>query len=108
MAKQNDGDETVTRKELAEAVYAAATIQRKDAADFVDQVIDEISDALARDGVVSINNFGVFTVRSKPERTGRNPKSGEAAVISPRKAVSFKPAAGLKRKVNGGNEEAAD
>ena len=106
MAKQNADNETITRRELADAVYAAASIQRKDAAGFVDQVIDEISEALARDGVVKITNFGVFLVRSKSERTGRNPKSGGKAIISPRRVVVFKPAAGLKENINSKNQDA--
>jgi integration host factor subunit alpha len=108
LAEQNDGAETITRKELAEAVYAAASLPRKEAAEFVEQVIDEICDAIIRDGTLKISAFGTFTVISKPERMGRNPKTHTEHVIAARKAISFKPAAGLKRKINGGNEEAAD
>ena len=69
---------TTTRVELAEAVYAAAALPRKEAAAFVDQVLEEIIAALVREGEVKISNFGSFTVRSKSERIGRNPKSAEA------------------------------
>ena len=108
MAEQNDGAETITRKELAEAVYAAASLPRKEAAEFVEQVIDEICDAIIRDGEVKLSNFGTFKVLSKNERMGRNPKTHMEHVIAARKAVSFKPAAGLKKKINGGNEDTAD
>ena len=108
MAEQNDGAETITRKELAEAVYAAASLPRKEAAEFVEQVIDEICDAIIRDGEVKLTNFGTFKILSKTERMGRNPKTHTEHVIAARKAISFKPAAGLKRKINGRNEEAAD
>ena len=101
-------EKTITRQELAAAVYDAVSLPRKDAAAFVDEVIDEICDAIIRDGEVKLSNFGTFKVLSKNERMGRNPKTHMEHVIAARKAVSFKPAAGLKRKINGGNEEAAD
>ena len=99
---------TLTRKELAEAVYAAVSLPRSEAAAFVEEVIGEISDALVRDGEVKFTNFGTFKVSSKPERVGRNPKSGDAAIITSRRVLTFKAAAGLKRKINGGGDEAAD
>ena len=108
LAEQNDGAETITRKELAAAVYDAVSLPRKDAAAFVDEVIDEICDAIIRDGEVKLSNFGTFKVLSKNERMGRNPKTHMEHVIAARKAVSFKPAAGLKKKINGGNEDTAD
>ena len=108
MATGLSSENTLTRKELAAAVYAAATLPRKEAADVVDQVIDEICDGIIRDGLVKLSAFGTFTVISKPERMGRNPKTLTEHVIAARKAVSFKPAAGLKKKINGGNEDAAD
>ena len=104
MAEQNDGAETITRKELAEAVYAAVSLPRKEASEFVEQVIDEICDAIIRDGEVKLTNFGTFSVLYKNERMGRNPKTHTEHVITARKAISFKPAAGLKRKINGANE----
>jgi integration host factor subunit alpha len=101
-------EKTITRQELAAAVYAAVSLPRKDAAAFVDEVIEEICDAIIRDGEVKLSNFGTFKVLSKNERMGRNPKTHLEHVISARKAVSFKPAAGLKRKINAGNEDPAE
>ena len=95
-------EKTITRQELAAAVYAAVSLPRKDAAAFVDEVIDEICDAIIRDGEVKLSNFGTFKVLSKNERMGRNPNTHTEHVIAARKAVSFKAAAGLKRKINGG------
>ena len=102
MTKSDWSEKTITRQELAEAVYAAVSLPRKDAAAFVDRVIDEICDALVRDGEVKLTNFGTFKILSKAERMGRNPKTHTEHVIAARKAISFKPAAGLKRKINGG------
>ena len=87
---------------MAAAVYDAVSLPRKSAAAFVDEVIDEICDAIIRDGEVKLSNFGTFKVLSKNERMGRNPKTHTEHVIAARKADSFKAAAGLKRKINGG------
>ena len=98
---------TTTRVDLAEAVYAVGALPRKQAAAMVDQVLDEISAAIVRDGVVSIANFGKFTVLSKSPRIGRNPKSAKAVIISARRVVTFKPAVHMKKVVNGWNDETA-
>ena len=108
MTKSDWSEKTITRQELAEAVYAAVSLPRKDAAAFVDRVIDEICDALVRDGEVKITNFGTFRVIAKAERIGRNPITHKAHVITPRRVITFKAATGLKRKINGGNENTAD
>ena len=100
--------QTVTRSELAEAVTEASTLSRVEAKLIVDEVIDEISNALLNDGVVKLTKFGVFSVRLKPERMGRNPKTGEEVPITPRRIIAFKPAAGLKKKINSRTEDAAD
>ena len=100
--------QTVTRSELAEAVNEATTLSRAEAKQLVDEVIDEISNALLNDGLVKLTKFGVFSVRLKPERTGRNPKTGEEALITARRIIAFKPAVGLRRKINGKTDEVAD
>lgn len=100
--------QTVTRSELAEAVNEATPLSRVEAKQIVDEVIDEISNALLNDGFVKLNRFGVFSVRLKSERMGRNPKTGEEVLITPRRIIAFKPAANLKRTINGRTEDAAD
>jgi len=99
---------TVTRRELAEVVYAAVSLPRKETAQLVDEVIGEICDALVRDGVLKLTNFGTFTVVSKAERMGRNPKTNTEHLIAARKVIKFKPAAGLKRKINGVDDKTLD
>ncbi|HOV04989.1 MAG TPA: HU family DNA-binding protein, partial [Kaistiaceae bacterium] len=49
--------------------------------------------------------FGSFVVRSKGERIGRNPKTGEEVPISPRRVMVFKPSNVLKQKINEGLAE---
>lgn len=91
---------TVTRADLAEAVYQAVGLSRTDSADLVERVLDMISDALVAGENVKLSSFGSFQVRSKNERIGRNPKTGEEVPILPRKVLVFKPSNVLKSKIN--------
>ena len=91
---------TVTRAQLAEAVYQEVGLSRSESADLVDAILDEISHSLLRDGSVKISSFGTFSVRQKGHRVGRNPKTGEEVPISPRRVMVFKPSNVLKQKIN--------
>jgi integration host factor subunit alpha len=92
---------SVTRADLADAVYRAMGQSRREAADMVETVLGEIADTLVAGETVKLSSFGVFLVRSKVERRGRNPKTGVEARISPRRVVLFKPSQSLKAKVDG-------
>jgi integration host factor subunit alpha len=92
----------LTRRELAQAVYSVCPgLSRSQAKGFVDAVIEEIVSALAVGEDVSFRGFGKFAVREKPERPGRNPKTGISAPISARKVVTFKASEHLKAEVGG-------
>ena len=75
---------TVTRADLAEAVYEAVGLSRTESAELVERVLDLIGDALVAGQNVKLSSFGSFQVRSKNERIGRNPKTGEEVPILPR------------------------
>jgi integration host factor subunit alpha len=67
----------------------------------VDEVFEEILAALACGESVKLSAFGAFTPRAKRERIGRNPKTGESAMISARKVVTFRASPHLVARVNG-------
>lgn len=92
---------TLTRMDLAEAVYHEVGLSRKAAADLVDATLEEISKVLGRGETVKLSTFGNFSVRSKRARMGRNPKTGEEVPITPRKVLVFKASHILKDKMNG-------
>src|ERR1700761_5692919 len=93
-------DNTVTRAQLAEAVYQEVGLSRNDSAQLVDVILEEISQALLRDEMVKLSSFGSFQVRSKGERVGRNPKTGEEVPILPRRVLVFRASHVLKDKIN--------
>jgi integration host factor subunit alpha len=90
----------VTRSDLAKAVAQTVGLSKNDAVALAEQVLAEISDTLARGENVKLSGFGVFTVRNKAERVGRNPKTGVEVPIEPRRVISFNPSATLKEHVN--------
>ena len=95
---------TVTRAQLSEAVYQEVGLSRNESADLVETVLKEIADALARGENVKISSFGSFFVRSKGQRIGRNPKTGEEVPINPRRVLVFRASHVLKDRVNGSGE----
>ena len=92
--------QTITRSQLSEAVYQELGLSRKEAAELFESVLDKISDTLASGGPVKLSSFGSFTVRSKSERIGRNPKTGEEVPILPRKVIVFRPSQVLKDRIS--------
>ena len=91
---------TVTRAHLYEAVYQKTGLSRAECVAQVELVLKEITGCLERGEAVKLSGFGVFVVRSKGQRIGRNPKTGKAAVISPRRVMAFKPSDILKQRIN--------
>ena len=91
---------TVTRADLAEAVYEAVGLSRTESAHLVERVLALISDSLVTGQNVKLSSFGSFQVRSKNQRIGRNPKTGEEVPILPRQVLVFKPSNVLKNKIN--------
>jgi integration host factor subunit alpha len=63
--------------------------------------LEEISDALVRGESVKLRSFGLFSVRAKRERIGRNPRTGVEAPIKPRRVLTFKPSPVLCASING-------
>ncbi len=90
---------TVTRADLAEAVHREIGLPRREAAELVETVIEAISERLAAGKAVKISSFGSFSLRDKGPRMGRNPRTGEAATISARRVVVFRPSTILKRRI---------
>ncbi len=100
-ASQRTVQRTVTRVDLAEAVYRCVGLSRKELAILVQSVLDELADALLGGESVKLSSFGRFLVRAKSERIGRNPKTGIEVPITQRRVMVFKPSNVLKARING-------
>lgn len=91
---------TLTRADLAEAVYREVGLSRQDSAQLVESVLDMVSDTLASGETVKLSSFGSFVLRDKNGRMGRNPKTGEEVPIEPRRVLVFKPSQVLKDRID--------
>ncbi len=87
---------TLTKADIAEQLVAHMGFHPKEAKEFVDNFFAQIRQTLASGQTVKLSGFGNFNLRDKVARPGRNPKTGESAIIAPRRVVTFK--AGLKFK----------
>ncbi len=89
----------LTRADLAEAVHQEVGLSRQDCADMVERTLEMIAEALQDSEVVKLSGFGVFQVREKRARMGRNPKTGEPAAIDPRRVITFRASQVMKGRV---------
>ena len=94
---------TLTRADLSEAVHQEVGLTRQDCAGLVERTLDLIAEALERGETVKLSGFGVFQVRAKRARVGRNPKTGEPAPIEPRRVISFRASQVMKARVDNAN-----
>jgi len=93
-------DRTITRADLAEAVYEQVGLSRNECADLVKSVFLEIANRLIKGETVKISSFGSFSSRQKGQRIGRNPKTGVEVPILPRKVLVFRASHVLKDRIN--------
>lgn len=93
---------TITRADLAEAVYEQVGLSRNESSDLVEVLLEEVCAALVAGDNVKISSFGSFSVRKKGQRIGRNPKTGVEVPILPRKVLVFRASHVLKDRINKG------
>lgn len=93
---------TATRADLLDAVHASVpSLSRSQARDIFEMALQEVSDALVAGDSVKLRSFGLFSVRAKRERIGRNPRTGVEVPIKPRRVLTFRPSPVLLALVNG-------
>jgi integration host factor subunit alpha len=90
---------TLTKAELAELLFEQVGLNKREAKDMVETFFDEIRDSLERGEAVKLSGFGNFQLRDKPQRPGRNPKTGEEIPITARRVVTFHASQKLKEMV---------
>jgi integration host factor alpha subunit len=92
----NEPGFTLTKAELAEMLFDNVGLNKREAKDMVETFFDEIRGSLERGESVKLSGFGNFQLRDKPQRPGRNPKTGEEIPISARRVVTFHASQKLK------------
>jgi integration host factor subunit alpha len=100
MAQTQKAVPTLTRADLADELHRTIGLSRAESADLVEQVLDNVAEALLNGGNVKLSSFGSFMLRKKGLRVGRNPKTGVEVPIQPRTVLTFRPSQLLRQKIN--------
>src|SRR6202166_5452872 len=87
---------TLTKAELADLLFEQLGLNKREAKDMVERFFEEIRMALESGDSVKLSGFGNFQLREKPQRPGRNPKTGEEIPITARRVVTFHASQKLK------------
>ena len=90
---------TLTKAELADLLFEQVGLNKREAKDMVEAFFEEIRNSLEQGVSVKLSGFGNFQLRDKPQRPGRNPKTGEEIPITARRVVTFHSSQKLKTAV---------
>jgi len=90
----------MNKLELINALKNECRLSKKEAATIVDLFSESISEALAKGDRVEIRRFCTFYIKEYESYNGRNPKTGEAITVAPKKLPFFKCGQELKRRVD--------
>lgn len=93
-------NKTITRADLSDVICRKTNLSRTQALDFISVALREITRGLKKSKEVKLPLFGVFFVRHKNARTGRNPRTLEDAIISERNVTGFRVSRVMKERVN--------
>jgi integration host factor subunit alpha len=91
----------MTKNDLTNAISEQASLPKGESSELLEELLGIIKDTLESGEEVKISGFGKFEVKTKNERRGRNPQTGEYLTIDSRQVVTFRPSAMLKDKMNG-------
>ena len=91
---------TITKLDMVNHLNEKLGLNKVESKELVEAFFDEIKKSLINNEEVKLSGFGNFKILNKRERPGRNPKTGEPAIISARKVVTFKAGQKLRKKMS--------
>src|SRR5580765_3975605 len=91
---------TLTKADLADLLFEKVGLNKREAKDMVESFFEEVRLALENGDGVKLSGFGNFQLRDKPQRPGRNPKTGEEIPITAGRVVTFHASQKLKAMVD--------
>jgi nucleoid DNA-binding protein len=89
----------MTKKDIVLKITDMTGIKQVDVKTIVQKTFDVIIDSLVRSEKVELRNFGVFKIKERKARFGRNPRTGASVPVPPRKVVVFKPGLEMKQRI---------
>ncbi len=93
---------TLTKAQIIEALFAENIFTKTQSAQIIETLFELMKQSLQNGQDVLISGFGKFSVKEKQGRRGRNPQTGKAMTLQPRKVVTFKCSSVLRTAMNGG------
>jgi integration host factor subunit alpha len=90
----------MTKADIVEKICQETYFTKKESAEFVECFFDIVKSTLEAGEKIKIAGFGNFEVQQKAARLGRNPQTGAAIEVTPRRVLSFKPSQVLKKSIN--------
>ncbi len=97
---------TMTKRELVITVANKLGMTQSDVAKIIESTFDTIAQSLSEGHRWELRDFGVFEVKTRASRIGRNPRTGDQVPVPERRVVTFRPGKRMKEEVSG--EEAAE
>jgi integration host factor subunit alpha len=91
----------LTKVQIVESICNQIGFTQKRSSEIIETLLEIIKSTLESGEDVLISNFGKFCVKKKEERKGRNPATGDAMMLAPRKVVTFKCSGKLRDRING-------
>jgi integration host factor subunit alpha len=98
----------LTKADLVDSIYEQMPLDKQKATQIVEDWIELMKEGLVNDSKLMISGFGVFEVKEKNARPGRNPSTGEKITLAARKVVKFKSSQILRKELNGEEVSAED
>ena len=89
----------MTKKDIVLKVSDSTGVKQIDVKKIVQRTFDCIVEALVRGEKIELRNFGVFKVKQRKSRTGRNPRTNQVIPVPPRKVVIFKSGLAMKQQI---------
>lgn len=89
----------MTKKDIVLKISDETNLKQIDVKQVVQKTFDFIIEALIRGEKIELRNFGVFKVKQRKSRIGRNPRTRQIVPVPPRKVVVFKPGLEMKQKI---------
>jgi integration host factor subunit alpha len=91
---------TLTKNDIIDSLYVKSNLPKKRCADTAEALLEILKRTLVNGEEIMISGFGKLSVRKKDARRGRNPRTGQALMLRPRRVVTFKASGVLKSKMN--------
>ena len=89
----------MTKKDIVLKIAEETGIKQVDVKKVVQRTLDHVITSLKAGETVELRNFGIFKVKSRRGRTGRNPRTGDKVPVPPKRVAVFKPGLIMKREI---------